>query len=291
MHFSTSFLALALASSVSAHTIMYGVWVNGVDQGEGTNTYIRSPPNNSPVKDLHSPDLICGVTGGNEVSSFVKAAGGDTVTFEWFRSFRNDDIIDPSHEGPIITYVAPYTSGNGAGPIWTKIAEAGFSDGNWAIDKLIANNGKIDVALPNLAAGKYLLRQEIIALHEADADVEVNPSRGAQFYPSCVQLEVTGSGTVVPNQNFDINSYQSTDPGIHFDLYTKYSSYKIPGPPCFVPSPSYDPPSSGTPPVPAPAPSAAPSGTPYVPPTTLITSVRPAPTKPSSCSGSGYRKA
>jgi cellulase len=291
MHFITNFLALALASSVSAHSIMYGVSVNGVDQGEGTSKYIRSPPNNSPVKDLRSPDLVCGVNGGTPAPSFVKAAGGDTVTFEWLWMARDDMIIDPSHEGPIITYVAPSTAGNGAGPIWTKIADEGYSNGQWAVDKLRANHGKIDVALPNLVAGKYLLRQEIIALHEADADVAVNPARGAQFYPSCVQLEVTGSGTVVPNQNFDINSLESTDPGLFFNLYTNYNSYKIPGPPVFVPSSSYNPPSSGSPPVSAPAPSAAPSGVPYVPPTTLITSVRPAPTEPSSCSGSGYRKA
>ncbi|KAK0648184.1 glycoside hydrolase, partial [Cercophora newfieldiana] len=225
---------LALASSVSAHTIMFGVSVNGVDQGNGQNVYIRSPPNNSPVKELQSPDLICGVNGAKAAPEFVKAAGGDTLTFEWFHDSRNDDIVDPSHKGPIITYVAPYTSGAGTGPIWTKIAESGLSGGQWAVDKLIANNGKIDIALPNLVAGKYLVRQEIIALHEADADVAVNPSRGAQFYPSCVQLEVTGSGTVVPNQNFDINSYTSTDPGLFFDLYTKYSSYTIPGPAVFT---------------------------------------------------------
>lgn len=193
---------------------------------------IRSPPTNSPVKDLTSPDLVCNVNGGTEVGSFVTAAAGDKVSIEWFHDNRNDDIIDGSHKGPIITYIAPYTSTNGASAIWTKIAEDGFDGTQWAIDKLKANQGKNDITIPSsLAAGKYLLRQEIIALHEADATFDVDPVRGAQFYPGCIQLEVTGSGTAVPSQNFDFNTgYTYADPGIHFNLYTTFTSYPIPGP-------------------------------------------------------------
>ncbi|KAK0714089.1 glycosyl hydrolase family 61-domain-containing protein, partial [Lasiosphaeria miniovina] len=231
-------LALVLAASkVSAHTTMFSVQVDGADQGDGRNVYIRSPPNNSPVKDLASPDLVCNVNGGRAVSSFVKAAAGATLTFEWFHDNRNDDIIDGTHKGPIITYIAPFTATNGAQSIWTKIAEDGFDSATklWAIDKLKSNAGKNSFVLPaSIAPGQYLVRQEIIALHESDATFNVNPARGAQFYPSCVQVEVTGSGTVVPSDNFNFNTgYTYSDPGIAFNLYAAFTSYTIPGPKVF----------------------------------------------------------
>jgi hypothetical protein len=187
MFINAATLALAFASGANAHALMHGVWVNGVDQGDGRNVYIRTPPNNSPVKDLASPDLACNVNGAKAASSFVKAAAGDSLTFEWLHNTRGDDIIDGSHKGPIITYIAPYTEGNGADAIWTKIAEDGYDSTTkkWAVDKLIAAKGMQDFVLPaNLAAGQYLIRQEIIALHESDTAFNVNSARGAQFYPS-----------------------------------------------------------------------------------------------------------
>jgi cellulase len=290
-------LALAFASGASAHALMYGVSVNGADQGDGRNVYIRTPPNNSPVKDLASSDLVCNVNGAKAASSFVKAAAGDTMTFEWYHDNRDDDIIDGTHKGPIITYIAPYTEGNGAGSIWTKIAEDGFDSATqrWAVDKLIANRGMQDFVLPaNLAAGRYLIRQEIIAHHESDAAFSQNPARGAQFYPSCVQVEVTGSGTAVPNQDFNFNTgYTYADPGIVINLYQPITSYKIPGPAVWTGS------DSGSSPAPIPSPSStttpaapveteAPTSvvdvpTPTAAPTTLTTSVaKPRPTK---CAG------
>ncbi|KAH9900460.1 glycosyl hydrolase family 61-domain-containing protein [Xylariomycetidae sp. FL2044] len=222
----------ALASTVSAHATMYGVWVNGEDQGDGRNVYIRSPENNNPVKDIDIADIVCNVNGGTPVSEFVTAAAGDTLSFEWYHNSRGDDIIDSTHKGPIITYIAAYTEGNGFEPIWTKIDEEGLSGGTWAVDNLIANAGKKDFTLPSdLAAGQYLIRQEIIALHEADVAYSANANRGAQFYPSCVQVEVTGSGTAIPDENFDFDTgYTYEDPGIVFNVYGDATSYEIPGP-------------------------------------------------------------
>ncbi|KAJ9134341.1 Glycoside hydrolase family 61 protein [Pleurostoma richardsiae] len=232
MRFTAALSAVAFAGTAWSHATMFGVWVNDVDQGDGRNVYIRSPPNNSPVKDLTSPDLVCNVNGGTAVSDFVQAAAGDKLSFEWYHNTRGDDIIDASHKGPIITYIAAFTETDGASGIWTKIAEDGYDGSEWAVDKLIANGGKNDFTLPSgLAAGKYLIRQEIIALHEADAAFNVNSARGAQFYPSCVQVEVTGSGSAVPSQDFNFNTgYTYSDPGILFNLYTSFTSYPIPGP-------------------------------------------------------------
>jgi len=44
-----------------------------------------------------------------------------------------------------------------------------------------------------LAAGNYLIRHELIALHQANAP---------QFYPECAQLVITGSGTAQPDASF-----------------------------------------------------------------------------------------
>ncbi len=65
-----------------------------------------------------------------------------------------------------------------AGQKWFKVAEDGLdSAGKWGVDRLIANNGWVDFTLPScLAAGDYLLRAEVIALHSAGSQGQ------AQFY-------------------------------------------------------------------------------------------------------------
>ena len=93
---------------------------------------------------------------------------------------RGDDIIDPTHKGPLTVYIAPLSS-NGAGGVWTKLWESGLTAGVWATDTLIKNGGKQEFTLPSgLAAGDYLLRTEVIALHAADTDYITNHDRGAQ---------------------------------------------------------------------------------------------------------------
>lgn len=68
-------------------------------------------------------------------------------------------------------------------------------------------------------ADRYLLRAELIALHEADARYDENPVRGAQFYPNCVQLMVGGNGTVVLPEGVSFpGAYSYDDPGVHHDV-------------------------------------------------------------------------
>lgn len=99
-----------------------------------------------------------------------------------------------------MVYIAP-TASNGAGDVWVKLAEDGYDGSTWAVEKLIANKGKHDVTLPStLADGDYLVRGEIIALHEADAAFNANPARGAQFYMECIQISVSGGGATVSTQ-------------------------------------------------------------------------------------------
>jgi lytic cellulose monooxygenase (C1-hydroxylating) len=71
--------ALSLALTAQAHTQVWSVWINGVDQGDGRNQYIRSPPNNNPVKDVNSGAIKCNVN-DRTVSRWVSAKAGDTVS-------------------------------------------------------------------------------------------------------------------------------------------------------------------------------------------------------------------
>lgn len=234
MRYTTATVTAALLGSASAHTRIYGAWVNGEFQGDGTSSYIRSPPTNDPVKDVTSADIVCNVNGATAASDFVSAAAGDSIALEWYHDSRGDDIIASSHKGPISTYIAEYFEDDGTAAIWTKIDEAGYdsSSDTWAVDDLIAAGGKWNSTIPSdLKAGKYMIRQEIIALHEADTCYATAGSRGAQFYPSCVQFDITGTGSGVPDEDFDFQSSYSCDlPGIQFNLYGDFDSYEIPGP-------------------------------------------------------------
>jgi cellulase len=95
-------------------------------------------------------------------------------------------------KGPIVAYLAPAAS-NGKGNVWVKIAEENFSNGQWPVDRLKANGGKHDVKIPvNLAAGDYIFRTEILALHESDTLFSANSARGIQlctFYRSTIALQ------------------------------------------------------------------------------------------------------
>lgn len=66
-----------------------------------------------------------------------------------------------------------------------------------------------------LKPGFYLVRHEIIALHAAWQ------YPGAQFYPGCHQLRVTGGGSTVPSSGLVAfpGAYKGSDAGITYDAY------------------------------------------------------------------------
>jgi len=77
-----------------------------------------------------------------------------------------------------------------------------------------------------LARGGYLLRHEIVALHLAD-----QPG-GAEFYPSCIQINVGGSQSGAPSPNELVKfpgGYTDKDPGILVNAFGG-AAYKFPGP-------------------------------------------------------------
>ncbi|KAL1875395.1 hypothetical protein Daus18300_003134 [Diaporthe australafricana] len=170
-------------------------------------------------------DIICHRGAKNGVLNNATVAAGEKISMTW-------NTWPESHHGPIIDYLAPAddpTTVDKTSLKFIKIAEAGLTSGSspgvWATDDLLSNDLTHEVTIPaNLKPGNYVLRHEIIALHSAsNAD-------GAQNYPQCVNLKVTGSGTEQPEGTLGTALYTADDEGINFNLYTTFDSYPIPGP-------------------------------------------------------------
>ncbi|KAK7921709.1 endoglucanase [Apiospora marii] len=171
-------------------------------------------------------DIACH-RGGAPGALSAKVAAGDKVELFW-------DTWPESHKGPVIDYMAACDgdcSKASPGALnFFKIAEAGLVDGSsnpakFASDDLVANNNSWTATIPStLKAGNYVLRHEIIALHSAGQE------NGAQNYPQCINLEVTGSGTEQPEGTPATKLYTASDAGIKFNIYQKLDSYPIPGP-------------------------------------------------------------
>ncbi|EWC47713.1 hypothetical protein DRE_02913 [Drechslerella stenobrocha 248] len=110
-----------------------------------------------------------------------------------------------------------------------KIAQKGLDgDGSWA-SKSVGDGGSYVVQIPpSIAAGGYLLRHEFVNLGEASV---VN---GAQFFPMCASLNVTGSGTLVPRSNTARfpGAYNALDLGVLVNIadLEEPSAYSFPGP-------------------------------------------------------------
>lgn len=82
--------------------------------------------------------------------------------------------------------------------------------------------GLIAVMQADADFGSYLIRAEMVGLHEADARFDQNSRRGAQFYPNCVQIEVVGDGTVeLPEGVSFPGAYKYDDPGVHYNVCFK----------------------------------------------------------------------
>jgi len=141
----------------------------------------------------------------------------------------SDDIIADSHKGPCLVYMAK--SDTGRGTVWFKIAEEGYNTATkeWCATRLRNTQGKWEFTLPtDISPGNYLLRMELIALHDG------TQMYGSQPYVSCAELTVTGSGTVNPGSDFLVSfpgAYSHTDAGILYNVYQNpQPAYPIPGP-------------------------------------------------------------
>jgi lytic cellulose monooxygenase (C1-hydroxylating) len=175
------------------------------------------------------PNIICHRDATNGAISATVAAG-DQISLVW-------NSWPESHHGPVLDYLAD--CGESCATVdknslkFFKFNEGGLIDpsvaptGKWAADTINAANGFTwTTTIPaTLKPGNYVLRHEIIALH---ASQDLN---GAQNYPQCINLKVTGSGTELPAGIPATQLYTAQDPGIHVNIYwPRLTSYTIPGP-------------------------------------------------------------
>ncbi|PSR97807.1 glycosyl hydrolase family 61-domain-containing protein [Coniella lustricola] len=247
--------ALASASLVLGHGYVENATINGQSYpfyDPNTDPYTsptperisRKIPGNGPVENVTSIDIQCngdsvdGVIGSAPAALHAPAAAGDNVTLFW-------SLWPDSHYGALVTYMArcPDTGCQDWLPnstsVWFKIAEDGLitpeSAGGqadiWAVDSLeVAGNAGYTYTIPScLADGFYLVRHEIIAVFLAGS------YPGAQLYPGCHQLNITGGAgsTVVDSDELVAfpGAYAGTDPGITWD--SSSTTYPIPGPSVF----------------------------------------------------------
>ncbi|RKU49290.1 hypothetical protein DL546_009783 [Coniochaeta pulveracea] len=234
--------ALTTAATVIAHGHVNDIIVDGV-QWPSYNPlvfpYMSNPPKvvgwtTDQTDDgfiapsaFTSSDIICHKNASNAGGHAIVAAG-DKVFIQW-------STWPVSHRGPVIDYLASCGS-DGCETVdkttlkFFKIDETGLIDGSsapgtWASDQLIANNNSWMVEIPPaIKPGYYVLRHEIIALHDAAYD------DGAQAYPQCFNLEVTGGGNDSPDGVLGTSLYDASDPGVLINIYTPLSAYTIPGP-------------------------------------------------------------
>ena len=234
---------LAAAATVSAHGYVINIVVNGVSYSGYDVTvfpYESDPPIvvgwATTATDLGfvspdsyaGPDIICHENGTN-AGGHALVAAGDDVFLQW-------TAWPESHKGPVLDYLAPC----GAAGCETvdkttleffKIDQVGLVDGStgppgeYGDDLLIANGNGWMVKIPeDIKPGFYVLRHEIIALHSAET------ADGAQNYPQCINLEITGTGTQQPSGVLGTELYKPSDAGILFNIYTSVTAYPVPGP-------------------------------------------------------------
>ncbi|EAQ92448.1 hypothetical protein CHGG_00683 [Chaetomium globosum CBS 148.51] len=233
---------LGAALSVEGHAIFQKVSVNGADQGSLTG--LRAPNNNNPVQDVSSQNMICGQPGSTS-QTVIQVKAGDRIG-AWYQhviggaQFPNDpdNPIASSHKGPVMAYLAKVDNAASAslnGLKWFKIWEDTFDTGSrvWGVDNLLKNNGWVYFNLPQcVASGQYLLRVEVLALHSAGKQGQ------AQFYQSCAQINVSGSGSLSPSDTVSFpGAYSASDPGILTSIYGSTGkpdndgkAYTAPGP-------------------------------------------------------------
>lgn len=237
----TAALFLASAALVAGHGYVTSIDVDGTTYGGylvDTYYYESDPPEliawstNATDDGYVAPtaydtsNIVCHKGSAPGALSAPIAPGG-SVTLTW--STWPDD-----HHGPVITYLAncngSCTDVDKVDLAFFKIDAGGLINdtvipGTWASDELIADSYSRTLTIPtDIAAGEYVLRHEIIALHGAE---DLN---GAQNYPQCINLNVTGSGTATPSGTLGEDLYKNTDPGIYVDIWATLTTYDIPGP-------------------------------------------------------------
>ncbi|KAI0889069.1 glycoside hydrolase family 61 protein [Annulohypoxylon maeteangense] len=230
--------------TAEAHTTFTTLFVNDVSQGDGTCVRMSMNPQTCsyPVASIDSDDMACGASGNQPVAFTCPTPTGAKLSFEWreWADAEQPGALDISHKGPCAVYakqVHNMTTDSAAGPGWIKLWDEGYDDssGKWCTEKLIDNNGMMSIDLPEfLSNGYWLIRPELLALHQADKG-------DPQFYTGCAQVYIQNSDTATLNvpaeYSVSIPGYvQSTDPGLTFNIYSPKFPYPMPGPKVYQPT-------------------------------------------------------
>ncbi|KAI0784093.1 family 61 endoglucanase [Abortiporus biennis] len=190
------------------------------------NSPIRKLNTYGPAADFTSNTITCGEGGNVPVTPLAEVQAGELVTFDW-------GSWTSSHSGPVMTYIAKCPNGcanfkGDTGNVWVKIDQDQYNPTRtgfeWGENIIRMKGSKYSVHIPNLVPGEYLLRHEILGLHVA------GQLMGAQFYPNCVQIKITGSGTLTLPTGIPLpGSYDPEDPGILVQLwqYTPQNPYYV----------------------------------------------------------------
>ena len=250
--FAPLLLGAATVPAALGHTLFTNFFIDGTPIIPGK--CLRMPSDREKATaplppDVSTKDMACGPQGEVGVDRVCAVKAGSVFTTEhkaWPDGQKDAGAIDVSHKGPCAIYMKKVddasASNNAAGPGWFKIWQEDFDygQGKFCTEKLNATDGRISVTIPSdIKGGHYLLRTELLALHAAD---KTPPD--PQFYASCAQLFVQGTGTAEPKDTVSIPghvSYANNHAALTFNIWqtdpqTGQPKYALPYP-MFGPKP------------------------------------------------------
>ncbi|KAF8150179.1 cellulose-growth-specific protein [Crassisporium funariophilum] len=233
MFASLAVLSSFLVSQAVAHggvtTYIIGGW-QPYNSPTGQSTIGRPYSSYDPILSVSASTFSCN-NNGQAASGQLTAtvAAGTAITAKWSQWTHA--------QGPVMVYMAKCsgtcTSSNSNSLSWFKIAETGLISGNlpsgkWGTGQVMDTLSYTATIPSSLAAGEYLIRHELLALHQANTP---------QFYPECGQLTVTGGGGKTPSGSYLVKfpgGYGANDPGVNINIYSAEAqtttTYKVPGP-------------------------------------------------------------
>ncbi|KAK2768500.1 hypothetical protein FQN54_000355 [Arachnomyces sp. PD_36] len=223
--------AALFASTAAAHGAVNSYVIDGKDYPgyEGYNpagspdTIQRQWPDYNPIMDVTDSLMTC--NGGTSAALSAEVPAGGEVTAVWDQWTHA--------QGPVMVWMykceGDFGACDGLGANWFKIDQMGLnsppmSGEDWGNGKVMQDLAWTSTIPEKLAPGNYLIRHELLALHQAHTP---------QFYPECAQIVVTGSGTESPGAEFltAIPAYATQDdPGVDVDVNSGATEYVCPGP-------------------------------------------------------------